>query len=289
MPKKISFFNDKKKIRKKYVIHGLIFLFLFTSCLSFCISYYYTDGNVSGKSSIQVPSFAPLVNNSINNNQNINLADTIINGKNLAPGAKGKFKIDINFTNVGVDAYYRISLDRTNVPYNMRFYTDEELTNEINDFEGIQLVNNSDKIAEHYVYWQWIYADDSNSNIGDSAYMGQDIYLPFTAYISQRIDNRTIIVNNIEKPTGRIALSGREGSFDIELDFSNVSLTNYIINFTKDDLSGDIHFYSDASYTNEITSVSGIRDIESEYETKTIYWKSNSYLSDNLYYVVSLY
>ena len=289
MPKKISFFDDKKKIRKKYIIYSLVFLFLVSSCLTFCISYYYTDGSASGTSSIHIPEFAPKVNGSSDNYQTINLASTIDNGKSLAPGARGKFKIDIDFTYVETDAYYRVTFDRTNIPNNIHFYVDENLTTELDEFEGIEYSGYGDRLAEHYIYWQWIYSNDPDSNQNDNLYMGQEIDLPFEAYISQRIDDGAIIVNDLEKPTGRIFLSGTEGSFNVELDFSNVSLINYVINFTKGDVP--IHFYSDSSYTTEITNVHGIFDDSDNntYQVETIYWRSDISLSNSFYYVVSLY
>ena len=58
-------------------------------------AYFVTTGNFSGVSTLTTIKFGPKVNDSTNVNQNINLASTITNNKNLAPGAVGKFKIDI--------------------------------------------------------------------------------------------------------------------------------------------------------------------------------------------------
>lgn len=44
--------------------------------------------------------------------------------------------------------------------------------------------------------------------MNDSLYMNSEITLPFTAYVSQNVDKHTIIVNEYEKPTGRVNLSG---------------------------------------------------------------------------------
>ena len=62
-------------------------------------SYFYTIGNISGNTTINTLGFSPIVNDSAQRNQSINLRETITNNKNLAPGAIGKFNIDIDFLN----------------------------------------------------------------------------------------------------------------------------------------------------------------------------------------------
>ena len=252
-------------------------------------AYYFTSGNFTGSSVINIPAFGPKVNSSTNVNQSIDLATTIINNKNLAPGAVGKFKIDIDFTDVGTNAYYNVSFDRTDIPNNIHFYVDSELTKELTNIDGVQYKTYNNKLAEHYIYWSWLYVDTPEGNANDNLYMNQEIILPFTAHISQRIEGHTIKVNEIEKPTGRVNLNGTSGSFDFNIDFSNISTAkNYKIYFNKENNENNLHLYSDSEYQNEITSIDVNYDGTNNEVNKTIYWRLDGEEINNLsiYYVV---
>lgn len=252
-------------------------------------AYYITYGGVSGVGSIgEVLIFKPIVNGSDGMNQNIDLSYTMTSTGNLAPGSIGKFKIDVDFTEIKSDAYYKISFDRTGIPNNLHFYVDDGLTNELSYIEGVKLYSDTNNNVEHYIYWSWLYSDDSASNANDSLYMDQEISVPFTVYISQHIDNHTIIVNGYEKPTGVFAVSSQEGSYTFNLDFSNISsATNYHIYFEKE-FASDTSFYSDSSYQNEITSLYGYYDGTNTNITQSVYWRCTGTCSDNIYYIVDL-
>lgn len=281
--------NLKRKIRrnKKKISAATFVIFCCIVIAGIGLSFYLTQGNFAGSSSVEIPGFAPKVNGSDDMSQEITLTDTITNGKRLAPGAIGKFKIDIDFSNVGYDSNYNITFDRTNIPNNIHFYVDKELTKEITNIEGIQLKDYDNKEAEHYIYWKWIYNNTPESNENDSQYMNQEITLPFTVQIIQRIERNTLIVNEYERPTGRIYLSGTSGSFDIDVDFKNISTqTNYKLYFTKD--NSNLHLYSDSEYQNEITSIDSSYDEINREITKTIYWRLDTDPTDNLsvYYII---
>ena len=283
--------NLKRKFRrnKKKVF---ITTFMFFCCIVGGIvgfSYFFTEGSFGGNGTTKVPSFAPKVNGSYNMSQTIELDKTITNGKNLAPGAIGRFKVDIDFSEVGTDAYYKVYFDRANIPNNIHFYVDENLSKELSLVEGVQLEGNSNKIAEHYIYWTWIYNDTPEGNANDNLYMDKEITLPFSAYVSQKIEGHQILVNDYEKPTGRINLSNSQsGSFNMTFNFSNASSQNYSVYFNKEDMPNGFHLYSDSAYQNEITSLLNIYDGENNNTTKTIYWKLDSGVANNLklYYIV---
>ena len=258
-----------------------------------CFSYFTAAGNFSGSTKIIALGFSPKVNNSILNNQSIDLSSTITNGKNLSPGAKGVFKIDLDFSDIDTDSFYEITFDRTNIPLNIHFYADEDLTSEITSLEGIHLKNYNDKSAEHFIYWEWKYIDNDNNNSDDSYFMDREISVPFTVRFSQHLDSRTIVVNDLERPTGRISLDGLEGSFTLNLDFTNLSNTNYRIHFNPSEVSNTLHLYSDSLFTNEITSIEDIYNANTSPSqvSKTIYWKfsDSTVTSGNLYYIFYKY
>lgn len=287
---KLLKFKRKFRRNKKQIYVTAFVLFACIVVTKIGISFYYTEGSYKGSTSIAGLSYAPKVNGSTSMSQTINLSNTITNGKNLAPGAVGKFKVDLDFSSVDSDAYYRVHFDRTNIPNNIHFYVDKDLSSELFSIEGVQLLENSNKTAEHYIYWTWEYSDTTESNENDSLYMNQEINLPFIAYVSQNVEHHTVIVNNVEKPTGRINISGTQGSFDMNLDFSNFdSSKNYKIYFNSDDVSSGLHFYTDSSYQNEITNINGTYNGSNSPINNTIYWKyDGGSLNTSLYYVVNL-
>ena len=292
-----KFIKNNLNTKRRIVFIFTLFIFI-VSLGSFCLSYFTTTGSFSGSTSVQILEFAPKTNNSTNVAQTITLSDTIINNGNLAPGAEGRFKIDIDFSDVESDSYYKVSYDRTSIPSNLKFYADEDYLTELGDVEGIELVDNTNKMAEHYIYWKWIIDDSAASNANDSLYMNEDMEITFTAYISQMLESNTIIVNGEEKPTGKIYIANthtgnNRGSFTISTNFDNInSSTNYRIHFNRNVLSSNLHFYSDSSYQNEIDYVSGSFDGVNTSINNTVYWEletdNMSTLSDGLYYIVVL-
>ena len=291
-----TFMKSKKYSRIKLSI--IFVLFLFTISLgTACFSYFFTSGSFNtNNAEVIIPAFNPLVNSSSNNDQTISLSNTITNNKNLAPGAEGKFKIDIDFSNVGYDSYYKVSYDRTGIPNNVKFYVDEDYTTELNYIEGVTYNDYSNQVAEHYVYWKWIVDNSADSNANDSLYMGQEIDVEFTAYVSQRVDSNTVVVNDIERPTGRIDVvsthtGNNKGAFNISLDLSNVPANSqYRIYFNEKELSNNLYLYSDSGYQNGINYIQGTYDGNTSSVTHTVYWDLTtgnvSTLASGLYYVV---
>lgn len=294
--KVLDFMKSKKYSRIKVSIIFVLFLFTISLGTS-CFSYLFTNGNFDGSSYVTVPSFDPRVNTSADNTQTVSLSDTINNNKSFAPGAEGKFKIDIDFTNVGYDSYYKVTYDRTGIPNNLKFYIDEDYETELDYLEGVTYKNYENRVAEHYIYWKWIIDDSAVSNENDSLYMGQEVTVSFTSYISQIVEKNTIIINDIERSTGRIDVistheGNNRGSFDITLDLSNVTANSqYRVYFNEKELSSNLHLYSDSSYQNEINYIQGTYDGENDEVTSTVYWKLEtdniSTLSSGLYYAVT--
>ncbi len=283
------FLNLKRNLYKnKNKISITIFIFLCCIVIGKTgYSYFFTNGGFSGNTSVNVLGFSPLVNNSIDRTQIINLTDTITNGKNLAPGAIGKFNVDIDFTNAEMNSSYRISFDRSNIPNNIKFYVDENLTKEITVIDGTQLAEYNNKTAEHIIYWKWIYSDTPESNANDSLYMNTNITVPYTVEIMQRTNYSSVKINDMKRPTGRVYLSGNSGSFNINLDFDGFeSGTNYNVYFNKDNKSSVLHLYTDSEFQNEISSLPVSYDGVNNLVNNTIYWRLDDSSRTNLYYIV---
>ena len=135
MLKKVRDFVKNNISSKRKIVFIFFLAVLLISVGSICFSYFYTGGSFSGSTSVNIPAFAPKVNNSYSFNQSINLANTITNNKSLSPGAEGKFKMDISFAEVETDAYYKVYYDSTGIPDNVHFYVDENYSEEL-DFDN---------------------------------------------------------------------------------------------------------------------------------------------------------
>ena len=170
-----------------------------------------------------------------------------------------------------------INFDNTDLPENLHFYVDENFTSELTTIEGVQYLDDYNKVAEHYIYWKWDYLNNETANSNDNLFMDKEIIVPFEVRISARVNKNTILVNGIEKPTGRVNLI-------------NLSRTNYKIHFNISDISNNLHLYSDSSFVNEITDISDIYDGVNNEVTKTIYYRFDESLNPltRLYYIVYL-
>ena len=277
------------KLNKKII---LIVCILVISIISVPVvyAYYTTTGEFSGSAYVSLPDFAPSVNDSSSLYQDISLADTITNDKYLAPGAKGKFKLDIDLSDVGTNAYYKIEFDRQGIPNNLHFYVDKEMTKELGNIEGGHLLSNTNRIAENIIYWQWELVDSEYDNYDDNLYLGNQIVVPFEVYVAQNFEEKELVlVNDSENPTGRINLGTTSGNFNMKLDFSRFNDSgSYNVYFDKDNL-GDIHLYSDSEYQNEITSLSGTFSSSNSVINTPLYWRCEGTCSSGgLYYIVYL-
>ena len=89
----------------------------------------------------------------------------------------------------------------------------------------------------------------------------------------------------VENDYYKVALSGTSGSFNVVLDSTGYSdYISYSIKLDESNLSSDVKFYKDSSCLNEITDniYSGTLDGNTTI-TITIYWKSSSSVSGNLF------
>ena len=89
----------------------------------------------------------------------------------------------------------------------------------------------------------------------------------------------------VENDYYKVSLSGTNGSFNVVLDSTGYSdYISYSIKLDESNLSSDVKFYKDSSCLDEITDnvYSGTLDGNTT-STITIYWKSTSSVSGNLF------
>lgn len=271
-----------KLFKKKFIFFIFLLIIGILVGIKHSYSYYTTTGKITSTSGyVSIPSFNP----SVDLGTNIELS-------NVAPGTQGRFKIDVNFSDVETESFYEITYDDTNIPKNLHFYADAQFTTRISSIKGVQK-KEKPKLAEHFIYWKWDYVDSPEANADDSRFMSQTIVIPFNVRVSQSIEH-TIIVNNVEKPTGRITLTGEQGSFNMRLDFQNfahrVENLNYIIYFNTSEFLGNLELYSDSSFNDRISSITGTFDGTNIVINQPVYYKfEGSQVGGNLYYMVYVY
>ena len=119
----------------------------------------------------------------------------------IAPGTYGKFEIDIDARGTETILTYEIKIGFTNKPVNLKFYSDEAMTNEITldnngkliltEFLSLTDVN---YIQPNIIYWNWPLETgttkaeiDYNDEL-DSDFMGKTLTMAITVTGTQALD-----------------------------------------------------------------------------------------------------
>ena len=130
------------------------------------------DGNVEA----QIAKWSFKVNGEEEVFANIDLADTIafshVEDKKIAPGTEGSINLEIDARGTEVSLMYTITLsDLTNKPQNLKFYSDENYTNEIQaEQDGSYVIKDKMLLADNNmlknekIYWKWDYITGSSDN-----------------------------------------------------------------------------------------------------------------------------
>ncbi len=149
---------------------NIMYLVIFVSVIVFIIipktsSSYADEYNADGQIEIAKWSFDVGVGSASSNE--IDLIETIADESpyhSLVPESFGQFEIIINAIDNDTIINYTISIDKnnSNLPDNLKFYTDETYQNEfaINNKE-IPLSSDNEIIEK--VYWKWNYTEDDES------------------------------------------------------------------------------------------------------------------------------
>lgn len=175
-------------MNRKKIITTILLIFVASFSLSIGTYAYINSSEVyiNKSDTVNIPFYAPKINGSYDFNQTINLKNTIINGKPLAPGAVGKIDIMMDFSKVDYSVYYKLLIDNSDtIPLNMKFYSDSNLTKEYLPIKGFFNKNSSSYNFTHYIFWKWEYKTDTISNIDDSRFLNSDIELPVSVLFSQ--------------------------------------------------------------------------------------------------------
>ena len=175
--------------RKKIMIIILILLLIPISFLA-----YKTLAGYKKESSGEAPASAAVfiikINDSTAVSQTITLSDTITPNSYttdlVVPGAEGIIELELDFTGTEVSTDYIIDLNTSNLPNNLKLYSDSSYQNEINQISD-SFIYGSTAVVTKNIYWQWEYKTDDTSNENDNLFMDTEIVLPIDITLSQKI------------------------------------------------------------------------------------------------------
>ena len=177
----------EKNNKHNYKIIILFFACILTIGLLSVNSFSKYNTKSHSKLRTNVADFDYTINANRSKKLNIDLNETIINdyySKRVIPGSFGKIVFNLDFINTDVDVKYIINPIRVDVPNNIKLYSDDTFTNEIETKEGLILKNS---YKDEVIYWKWIYKDDPVSNENDNLYQNKNISIDFDIDIEQNI------------------------------------------------------------------------------------------------------
>lgn len=176
-----------KNIKKQFKFKWIYLLVLLVIIISFSIAKYQSDIQKPGTGIAANWSFKVLLNDrEVKEDFQINLVDTLSNSSNkidtgvIAPGSVGHFKISIDTrgTEVGVKYLMTLTDTNSNIPNNLKFYSDSNCTpeSEMNFGTTINYIALSEIsiIKEHNIYWKWNSTNEDISNADDVSKNSQD-------------------------------------------------------------------------------------------------------------------
>lgn len=204
--------TKEKKTIKFIIISALIILVI--SLIGVAFARYVTELNGSTQAPIAQWNFNVTAGSS--QSLNIDLADTRfandtqeVDRTKVAPGTAGALQFNIDASGSQVSLKYDIDLSLTQIPENLIFYSDSNMTNAIYKENGtIHLdgyfgANENNKIETKTLYWQWAMETGSTqaeidaNDLLDSAWMGDEIILGIQATGQQVMENPTAEQYNV--------------------------------------------------------------------------------------------
>ena len=165
----------------------VVAIIVFISVIAFS-SYAIYKGQASNEVEVSIAKFQFTLNNSSDLTQNIVLKDTITTNSYsddlVVPGTNGEFDLVFDLSNVEVSINFIINFDVTNIPNNLKIYTDSSYTTPVSSISSVFNVGDS-TTKTITVYWKWNYLTDAASDANDNLYMNEEISLPLTITVDQ--------------------------------------------------------------------------------------------------------
>ena len=150
-----------KKNKYNFIISMLFILafsFLGINFIADTNSQYKTTSN--SETDFQVAPWNFTVNGSESGTLNVSLTS---NNKVVVPGMSGSIPLVIDATGTKVAIEYTITINRDNLPKNLKFYSDSAYSQEITSLKGQIELGDPQKITKN-IYWKWIYTTENETN-----------------------------------------------------------------------------------------------------------------------------
>ena len=187
--------------------------------------------------------------------KNIDLYETMENpsltSKYIIPGDSGKFDLLVDATGSSTGVEYEIDFVGTNIPTNMKFYLDENKTEEIElEYGLIGYIKSTDETKNklYTIYWEWPY-DSGSNNYKDIDFQDKEMTFDVTAIGKQSSGYAMMMNGDITEHPNRTSTAGmwkdEYRKLIKTLTFSN-DLSNMPTNCTEENLCWDISDESSA-------------------------------------------
>ncbi len=186
------------------------------------IAYYRitVSGNIKGSTGNAVFNVTGFTNESTK--------EIVLKEGKLIPGDKGEFTLHLDATNSSVDMYVTLSIDRSNLPTNLKFYTTSDRKSELHKY--YEFMDTSNQSKDLTIYWYWNpYIDDEE----DSSFI-----------------NNTDVTATIKLDAVQIS------EYAMMKNGSNATYDSYYDNF----VSNGTEFWNE-TYRNYIRTISFINDL----------------------------
>lgn len=151
-------------------------------------SYAYYTSTSEMNSGIKIATWRFTLNDSKESSLTVDLASTITDNpysmESVVPGTRGTIPLELDFTGSKVAGDYEITLDEenTNLPSNLKLYTNESKTELFTSYIGSVLLEDIDTPVIKEIYWEWEYTEEDETQ----EWSGKEIRLTLKASALQK-------------------------------------------------------------------------------------------------------
>lgn len=269
-----------QKSKSNIVVILLILAVIASSILCYYAYSKYTS-TLTGNGTATVAKWNFKVNGQTEQFTTINLAETIDRSNNIAegriaPGTSGSFDLELDGTGSEVAIDYTITMDLSEKPQNLIFYTDSNYTEPVTTSGTTATINGYINLSEvstpqaKTIYWNWPYqtgAGDSEINANDkidTQDAGKEISVSISVTGTQVLEeplrfqigksvNLSTTLNGVELNDWKVFYKEGDYTYLILGDY----LANSAVNISGIEKNGDYSVYSNTSrehLINEMTT-----------------------------------
>ena len=269
-----------KKLNIRFIVVMVLMLVLLTSTLGMYAYAKYVTSVYGGTSayiaqwSVKVTMGNNGVDGEFTDGTTINMASTKVSNENVqngkvAPGDKGQIILNIDATDCETAVAYVVTMDPSNLPTNMNFYSDAGYTVPITTENGIIAIRGTLSLEEKnsiqpvVIYWDWPFTtgttvEEKDANdLVDTRFVGQTLTANISATVSQvngyGAGETLASIGNIGEYVNYDATSGSGAGRSITPD-SSLTGSSTTTTFNSSDVK-KWRIYSKNAETGEVTLI----------------------------------